>query len=175
MFNLGFDKKTIYIVLGILVLITLVNMGTSGILGLLYTIPGIFIALTFHEFAHAYTAYRLGDETPKRQGRLNLNPISHIDPIGFMFLIMAGFGWGKPVQIDSRNFNGKYSISKAEAIVAAAGPIMNFILAFIFLILRYSFVIILMNKGIAVSNVTVAILLQIIEAVVIINIGLRSI
>ena len=78
-----------------------------------------------------------GDETPKSQGRLNLNPLSHIDPIGFVMLIVAHFGWGKPVQIDPRNFNGKYSISKAEAIVAAAGPIMNFILAFVFLIIYY--------------------------------------
>ena len=78
-----------------------------------------------------------GDDTPKLQGRLNLNPLSHIDPIGFMLLIVAGFGWGKPVQIDPRNFDGKYSLSKAEAIVAAAGPIMNFILAFIFMIIAY--------------------------------------
>ena len=78
-----------------------------------------------------------GDETPRVQGRLNLNPLSHIDPIGFLMLVVAGFGWGKPVEIDSRNFDGKYSISKAEAIVAAAGPIMNFILAFVFLIIYY--------------------------------------
>ena len=78
-----------------------------------------------------------GDDTPRMQGRLNLNPISHIDPIGFVMLIVAHFGWGKPVQIDPRNFKGKYSLSKSEAIVAAAGPIMNFILAFIFLIIYY--------------------------------------
>lgn len=78
-----------------------------------------------------------GDDTPRLQGRLNLNPISHIDPIGFMLLIVAGFGWGKPVEIDPRNFDGKYSLSKAEAIVAAAGPLMNFFLAFIFMIIAY--------------------------------------
>jgi len=78
-----------------------------------------------------------GDDTPRMQGRLNLNPLSHVDPIGFVMLIVAGFGWGKPVQIDPRNFNGKYSLSKAEAIVASAGPIMNFVLAFIFLVLYY--------------------------------------
>lgn len=80
-----------------------------------------------------------GDDTPRLQGRLNLNPISHIDPVGFMLLIVAGFGWGKPVQIDPRNFDGKYSLSKAEAIVAAAGPLMNFFLAFIFMIIAYIF------------------------------------
>lgn len=78
-----------------------------------------------------------GDDTPRLQGRLNLNPISHIDPIGFMLLIVAGFGWGKPVEIDPRNFDGKYSLSKAEAIVAAAGPLMNFFLAFVFMIIAY--------------------------------------
>ncbi|MDO5556396.1 MAG: site-2 protease family protein [Clostridia bacterium] len=137
MFNLGFDKKTITIVLVVMLGLWLISSGTNGILNLLLTIPGVLIALTFHEFAHAYAANKLGDETPKLQGRLNLNPLSHIDPVGFVFLIVAGFGWGKPVQIDPRNFNGKYSISKAEAIVSAAGPIMNFILAFIFTAIYY--------------------------------------
>ena len=78
-----------------------------------------------------------GDDTPRSQGRLNLNPLSHVEPIGLVMLIVAGFGWGKPVQIDPRNFNGKYSLSKAEAMVAAAGPIMNILLAFVFLIVYY--------------------------------------
>ena len=137
MFNFAFDKKTITIVLAIILGLWLISAGTDGILNLLLTIPGVLIALTFHEFAHAWAAVKLGDETPKIQGRLNLNPISHIDPVGFIFLIVARFGWGKPVQIDPRNFNGKHSISKAEAMVSAAGPIMNFILAFVFLILYY--------------------------------------
>ena len=137
MFNFMFDKKTLTIVLIVILGLWLITTGTNGILNLLLTIPGVLIALTFHEFAHAWAANKLGDETPKMQGRLNLNPLSHIDPVGFVFLIVAGFGWGKPVQIDPRNFNGKYSLSKAEAIVAAAGPIMNFIMAFIFLIIYY--------------------------------------
>lgn len=137
MFNFGFDKRTISIVLIIILVLWVITAGTNGILNLLLTIPGVLIALTFHEFAHAWVAYKLGDDTPKYQGRINLNPLSHIDPVGFVFLIVAGFGWGKPVQIDPRNFNGKYSLSKAEAIVSAAGPIMNFILAFVFLIIYY--------------------------------------
>lgn len=137
MFNFAFDKKTITIVLVVILGLWLISAGTSGILNLLLTVPGVLIALTFHEFAHAWVANKLGDDTPRYQGRLNLNPLSHIDPVGFIFLIVAGFGWGKPVQIDPRNFNGKYSLSKAEAIVSAAGPIMNFILAFVFLILYY--------------------------------------
>lgn len=137
MFNFAFDKRTITIVLVIILGLWLISAGTDGILNLLLTVPGVLIALTFHEFAHAWAANKLGDETPRVQGRLNLNPLSHIDPVGFVFLIVAGFGWGKPVQIDPRNFNGKYSLSKAEAIVSAAGPIMNFILAFVFLIIYY--------------------------------------
>lgn len=137
MFNFAFDKRTITIVIVVMLVLWLISSGTDGILNLLLTIPGVLIALTFHEFAHAWAANKLGDDTPRAQGRLNLNPLSHIDPMGFAFLIVAGFGWGKPVQIDPRNFNGKYSLSKAEAIVSAAGPIMNFILAFVFLIIYY--------------------------------------
>lgn len=137
MFNFAFDKKTITIILAVMLVLWLLSAGTSGVLNLLLTIPGVLIALTFHEFAHAWAANKLGDDTPRLQGRLNLNPLSHIDPMGFVFLIVAGFGWGRPVQIDPRNFNSKHSISKAEAIVSAAGPIMNFILAFVFLIIYY--------------------------------------
>ena len=110
MFNFAFDKRTITIVLVIILVLWLISAGTAGILDLVLTMPAVLIALTFHEFAHAYIAYKLGDDTPKYQGRINLNPLSHIDPVGFVFLIVAGFGWGKPVQIDPRNFNGKYSI-----------------------------------------------------------------
>ena len=134
MFRFGIDKRTIMIILGVLLILTLMSLGKEGILNLLLMIPGVLIAITVHEFAHAYTAYKLGDNTPRLQGRLNLNPISHIDWMGLLFLIVAGFGWGRPVQIDSRNFNGKYSISKAEAIVSIAGPLANFIIAFLLII-----------------------------------------
>ena len=132
MFNFNFDKKTVYIILAVLLVFAIVRMGADGILGLLLTLPGVIIAMTFHEFAHAFAAVKLGDDTPKYQGRLNLNPLSHIDPIGLFMLIVAHFGWGKPVEIDPRNFNGKHSLSASEAIVAIAGPVMNFILAIIF-------------------------------------------
>lgn len=137
MFNFGFDRKAIIIVIAIMLIAWISSLGTGGLLGILLSLPGVLIAMIFHEYAHALAAYKLGDDTPKIQGRLNLNPISHIDPIGIVLLLVAGFGWGKPVQIDSRNFDGKYSISKAEAIVAAAGPIMNFVLALVFSIIYY--------------------------------------
>ncbi len=111
-----------------------------------------------------------GDNTPRLQGRLNLNPLNHIDPIGFIMLVVAHFGWGKPVQIDHRNFNGKYSLSKSEAIVAAAGPIMNFILAFVFLIIYYIFETTAILESLSIQWQIV--IKQIVQITVLINIGL---
>lgn len=168
MFN--FDRKTLYIIIGAVLLFSLVSMGTEGIFGLLLTLPGVIIAITFHEFAHAWTAYRLGDDTPKYQGRLNLNPLSHIDPIGIIMLIIAHFGWGKPVQINPNNFKGKYSLSAAEAIVSVAGPIMNFIIAIVFAL---TYVIIIKFAGINFMLTSVGnVLLTIIQSTIIVNIGL---
>ena len=70
---------------------------------ILYLLPGIIIGLTFHELMHAYIALKLGDTTARDQGRLTLNPIKHIDPLGFIFILIAGFGWAKPVQINRAN------------------------------------------------------------------------
>jgi len=67
-------------------------------------IPAIIIGLSFHEFAHAIVAYKLGDDTPRLQGRVTINPAAHVDPIGFIALIFIGFGWGRPVQVNPRNF-----------------------------------------------------------------------
>ena len=133
MFGFGIDKRTLYILLAILAVFTIVNLGTNGILGLLFEIPAVLIALTFHEFAHAYVADKLGDNTPRAQGRLNLNPLSHIDWFGLIMLVVAGFGWGKPVEINRRNFsNEKVSSSAAEAIVAIENQFTGIYLATFF-------------------------------------------
>ena len=127
------DKRIIYgllIVLGIYT-IAMYLRSPMQLIGLLLTLPGVIIAITFHEFAHAFVADKLGDDTPRRQGRFTLNPLAHIDPIGFFMLIVAHFGWGKPVEINPRNFNRNVSMEKGEAIVSMAGPLMNFILAII--------------------------------------------
>lgn len=171
MFNLGFDKKIVYVVLGIFLISNLLSGGTDKIIYLLLTLPAIFIALTFHEFAHAYTAYKLGDQTPKIQGRLNLNPFTHIDPIGFTFLLIAGFGWGKAVQINPRNFSSKYSLSKAEAIVAAAGPIANFITAILFVIIYYAIQLILFKFNIELNQIW-QIVISIVQITATINVAL---
>lgn len=171
MFNFGFDRKAIIIVIVIMLVAWIISAGTNGLMSILLSLPGVIIAMTFHEYAHALAAYKLGDDTPKVQGRLNLNPLSHIDPIGIVLLIVAGFGWGRPVQIDSRNFDGKYSLSKAEAIVAAAGPIMNFILAFVFAIIYYIlFEATTVLSGLSASAYTIVYIIMI--QIISVNIGL---
>jgi Zn-dependent protease len=112
-------------------------MTGDELLALVLTLPGVIVAITFHEFAHAYAAYKLGDDTAKMQGRLSLNPLNHLDPVGFILLIFAHIGWGKPVQINPRNFDKKYSQSAGEAIVSVAGPAMNFVLAIAFTIIYF--------------------------------------
>lgn len=137
MFNFSFDNRMLYVVLGIMVLLSVMTGGIN-LLSLLLTLPGVIIAITFHEFAHAFAADRLGDDTPRMQGRLNLNPLSHLDPFGFILLVFAHFGWGKPVQINPRNFDRKVSMSAGEAIVSVAGPAMNFILAIVFAVIYFA-------------------------------------
>ena len=87
----------------------------------------LLIAFTVHELAHAVTADYLGDPTPRRQGRITLNPIAHLDPIGTLMLLVSGFGWAKPVMVQPYNLRGNPRTSMA--IVAAAGPISNVIMA----------------------------------------------
>lgn len=101
---------------------------TSAALYILASLVVIFLTLPFHEFAHAFVADKLGDRTPRYQGRLTLNPMAHIDYIGAVFLLFLGFGWAKPVQIDARAFkNPKFGMFLS----ALAGPVMNLILSFI--------------------------------------------
>ena len=97
---------------------------------ILYVLPGILVGLTLHEFCHGFAAYLLGDHTAKDEGRLSLNPLKHIDPIGFLFLIIAGFGWAKPVRFNPQNLQFP---RRDKAIIAAAGPVSNFILALVFI------------------------------------------
>ena len=139
MFNFSFDKRIIYIILAIMVLSMVVQYITSPglLISLLISVPGVLIAITFHEFAHAFVADKLGDDTARREGRLSLNPLDHLDPIGTVLLLFAGFGWGKPVHVDPRNYTRKISMDKCEALVSIAGPIMNFLLAIIFSIIYY--------------------------------------
>lgn len=91
----------------------------------------VLIALTFHEVAHGWVAMKLGDDTAKSRGRLSLNPLRHLDPIGFICMLIAGFGWARPVPINA----GKFKNPKlGMAISALAGPVVNLLLAFVILI-----------------------------------------
>ncbi len=141
------DKKTLYIILGVVALLSILSMGTAGIMMTLLTLPGVILAITFHEFAHAYTADKFGDTTPRSQGRLTLDPASHLDPIGFFLLVFTNIGWGKPVQINPNNFTSNKSRSTCEMLVSLAGPLTNFILAIILTIIYYALSIFIPNPN----------------------------
>ena len=96
---------------------------------MLLRLPAIIIALTLHEFAHAFSAWKLGDATPKAQGRVTLNPLSHIDPTGIIALVFVGFGWGRPVQVNPYAFKKNRRLS--NIIVDISGVTTNFIIAFL--------------------------------------------
>lgn len=140
MFQFGMDKRALYILMAVLVMMSLGKYlnNTNELLSLVLTLPAVLIAITFHEYAHALVADKLGDDTPRRQGRLTLNPLAHLDPIGSIMLVFAGFGWGKPVEINPRNFNRTVTMSAGEAIVSLAGPIMNFLLAIVFSVITFA-------------------------------------
>lgn len=98
------------------------------LINLLLTIPCVLLALTFHEFAHGWVAKKLGDDTASNFGRLTLNPLKHLDPIGTICMIFFNFGWAKPVPINTRKFKNPRT---GMALTAAAGPLMNLLLAFV--------------------------------------------
>ncbi len=96
---------------------------------LLLCLPIVILALSVHETAHGYIAYKLGDPTAKSMGRLTLNPLKHLDPIGFLCMVAFGFGWAKPVPINSRYFKKP---RRDMALSAIAGPVSNLLLALVF-------------------------------------------
>ncbi|SDE10581.1 site-2 protease family protein [Peptococcus niger] len=135
-----------------------------NIMDLLYLVPAILLALTVHEYAHAYISYRLGDPTPATDGRLSLNPLHHLDPMGTLMLLLFRFGWAKPVIVNP----GYYKNPKqGMALVAAAGPVANFILAFISMLVLT----VLQKLGISESPVTAAVV-RFFLMLLFINVGL---
>ena len=97
----------------------------------LYSIPGILLGLTVHECCHALCAWKLGDSTAKDQGRITLNPLKHVDIIGFLFIVFAGFGWAKPVQFNPERLRHP---RRDKALIAAAGPLSNFVLGLVLIL-----------------------------------------
>ncbi len=105
----------------------------SYLIYLLLSLPIVLFSLTVHECAHGYAADKLGDPTAKNLGRLTLNPIKHLDPLGFICMLLFGYGWAKPVPIVTRNFKNP---RKGMALSAIAGPLSNLLLGFVFVILH---------------------------------------
>lgn len=173
------DKRLIFLIIALMLFSAGMSLFSEqgALIAFVISIPGILIAITFHEFAHAFAADKLGDDTPRRQGRLSLNPFTHLDLFGTIMLVFAGFGWGKPVEINPRNFNRDISLNKAEAIVAAAGPIMNFIVAILFeivLCLMIKFVpdLYVVGGDIFATSEMWRVVAQIVMSIISINIGL---
>lgn len=99
-----------------------------GVEDLPFIVVSLVIAFTVHEFAHAYVAYKFGDDTAAKQGRLTLNPVQHLDPLGTVLILFAGFGWARPVPVNRFKFSNP---RLAGVMVSVAGPLSNFLLAFI--------------------------------------------
>lgn len=138
----------------------LVDLIKSGfdrnlLIEILLAIPVILFSLTFHEVAHGYVAYKMGDPTARNLGRLTLNPIKHLDPIGSLLMLTVGYGWAKPVPINTRYFRNP---KKGMAITALAGPVSNMIIAIVSVAV-YSLMLALLKIGafaqIILSNQTI--------------------
>ena len=98
-------------------------------------LPAVLVGFTIHEFSHAFVAVKLGDSTPKDQGRLTLNPLAHIELIGLLMILLVGFGWARPVQVNPSNFKRP---KNDEILVSLAGPFSNLLFGFVFgLLLKF--------------------------------------
>lgn len=128
----------------------------------------LMIALPFHECAHGYVAYRLGDPTAKNMGRLTLNPLKHIDIMGAISMVFLGIGWAKPVQINPNNFKNPKA---GMAISSAAGPLSNLLLAYIFTVL-YKAVYVFANAASGSLNTVFTFILMLLSSLITVNITL---
>lgn len=136
------------------------------VLEILYLLPAILLALSVHEFSHGWVSYKLGDPTPLHDGRLSLNPLRHLDPMGTLFLVVFKFGWAKPVMVNPQYYRKP---RRDMALVAAAGPASNFLLA----LLSYLVIAVLMKTGLVTVSLGLgAILYQFLMILAMINIGL---
>ncbi|MEG1142639.1 MAG: site-2 protease family protein, partial [Clostridia bacterium] len=119
----------------------------DSLITILYMIPVLLICVAIHEFAHSYTAYKLGDTSQKLTGRMTLDPFAHFDIMGFLSILLIGFGWGKPVYIDNSRFKNR---NLGDMLVALVGPVSNIVLAFLLTILFK----ILIETGLVTSMLT---------------------
>lgn len=127
------NQQLVIAAIAAFVLLGLIFSGRFAPARLLAVAAVILVALPVHEFAHAAMAVRLGDNTPKWQGRYTLNPLAHLDPVGALLILFTGFGWAKPVQWNPRNVNT--DTRTATLLVSLAGPVSNLLLAIVALLL----------------------------------------
>ncbi|MDK2905178.1 MAG: hypothetical protein PWR12_1254 [Eubacteriaceae bacterium] len=111
------------------------NFSSDYFLDLLLSLPGILLAISFHEMAHGFAADAMGDPTPKLAGRLTVNPLKHIDPLGLLSMLLFRFGWAKPVPINPLNFKDR---KKGMIIVSLAGILTNLLLGFLGMVIYYA-------------------------------------
>ena len=158
--------KYIWIAVAVLIVINMVSSITSGgLMSLILSIPALLLSLSVHEFAHGYAAYKMGDNTARYEGRLTLNPMAHLDPIGTFCLLFFHFGWANPVPINPLYFKNK---RKGIIIVSLAGPFANFCLAVICTVI-YALIIKFAPQN---MGILYEFLLNIFNAGIILNIGL---
>lgn len=125
----------------------------------------LFTAITVHEYAHGFVAYKLGDPTAKRAGRLTLNPLSHLDPIGAICMVLVGFGWAKPVPINPFYFRNR---KRDTALVSLAGPAANIVLAFLSTIIYVPLAVLYIRTG---YNPVLGFVVGTLQSLVSLNIG----
>lgn len=143
-----------------------------GIQDLVVTVIVLLTCMPVHEFAHGWVAYKLGDTTAYYQGRLDLNPFKHLDPLGsIMLLVTQRFGWAKPVPVNPRNFSRKVTMRGGMALTSLAGPVANFLLGLIIMFLYKVLIILFSAFGIA-MNPAANVLYQILYTMVIVNVSL---
>ncbi|MGE5560044.1 MAG: site-2 protease family protein [Chloroflexota bacterium] len=130
--------------------------------GIIISLPVILVSLSFHEFAHAWAADRLGDPTARLSGRLTMDPLAHIDPFGFILLILAGWGWAKPVPVNPYNFRRP---KQGMLYTSLAGPVSNIVLALVSVV---AFKIVLL------MNLRNQFVISLISRMIMLNIGLAA-
>ena len=153
-------------------LLTLLSEGFSrdALISVLLSLPVIVLALCMHETAHGWVAYKLGDPTARNLGRLTLNPLKHLDPIGFIFMLLFGIGWAKPVPINTRNFKNPRI---GMALSGIAGPVSNLLLGFLGMFLYVLTVVICVLAGIdSNTNVWITVMLLFFEVLAYLKVAL---
>ena len=137
-------------------------LGDISIERLIAGAVALLVGLTFHEFSHAFTADQLGDHRPRAMGRLTLNPIAHVDPIGALMLVVAGFGWAKPVMVNPAALRGG---RRSMALVAFAGPIANVVVAVAFAVIFRAMILAGVESGFFLNLVALIVQLNILLAI----------